>query len=432
MKTKTMKHLLPLAALALVTAACDPFPAKPGGDPVIVRVTVSAGSTHNETTENSAGGGTVVIDKAWPSDRIYIQFNKPMDGTSMQEYPNYNSDGTFFIPPIDPATVGIKTDPGTAVPPIRAPFTDPGIPYPICFPKSTLTLTGFEEVAGVPLVVNPVTGVKQAGTGIYPVHTSICYSPGSTSDGAMMVIKPAIRLTYGSTYRVTGTVKDYEGKPLNIDVTIKVDQRPQPYALDGYTNQIKWFNSTTAVSYDLNRSLTGAAGSFTPLATGLLPADLCFAAARTGTSTSAGACYYDDIELKNNTAYYYQLVEVGGVGAGTRQAAAAHATTLGPLEIFLSATTAGTPPVAVPAVIAAVWYQIVLADGYAIQRAPDVAGAPGVWGTAVNVAADPVNDPMTYSDSTVTTGVKYWYRITPTYPSGFVAEPGLPTSFVAP
>ena len=71
MKTNDTKQLLPLAALALVAAACDPFPAKPGGDPAIVRVTATDQSwtLHTNTVENTGAAGTASIADAFPLDR---------------------------------------------------------------------------------------------------------------------------------------------------------------------------------------------------------------------------------------------------------------------------------------------------------------------------------------------------------------------------
>jgi hypothetical protein len=438
MKTNHLKHLLPLAALALFTAACDPFTAKPGGDPRIDRVTVSAGSAlHAPTVDNSGAPGTITVDSAWPADRIYIQFNKPMDGTSIQKYPNYKADGTFFVPPIDPDTVGIKTDPGSNIPtPPRAPSPpDLGRPYNICIPLSTITLTGFTDVPGIPLQLNATTGLKVAGTGVDPIKTTICYSAGSTSGGGMMVVKPARRLAYGSSYNISGTVKDYEGKSLAINVTISVDKRPIAEGLDGYSTEIRWWNSPTAVSYDVKRSLT-AAGPFT-LVQNVLANDTAYCKAQpsvTSTSTTGGACFFDDVELLNDTTYYYQVVEVGGAGAGDRPAATAGATTTGPLEIFPGPVTAGSPPAAVLGTIALTWYSIVGATDYDIEQAPDVAGKPGTPGAVTHPTVDELAaaDPVIHTVTGLTSGTKYWFRATPTYGDAFVAEKGAWASFTAP
>ena len=69
MNTTITKFLLPLAALALGSVACDPFPAKPGGDPAIVRVITygGAGGASN-TVETVTGGNTVSTDFAQPDD----------------------------------------------------------------------------------------------------------------------------------------------------------------------------------------------------------------------------------------------------------------------------------------------------------------------------------------------------------------------------
>jgi hypothetical protein len=160
MKTINSRHLLPLAAIALIAAACDPFPAAPGGDPQVVRV-VSTDQTwtfHSVSVENpGTSAGTMVYDQAYPLDAIYIQFNKPMSGLTLQKYAD--TDTTI---PVDPATVGIQShpaDPGdpTATPPIDPvlAYTDPGHSFAACTVPTNLTLAGFEEIPGVPGVWDP-------------------------------------------------------------------------------------------------------------------------------------------------------------------------------------------------------------------------------------------------------------------------------------
>jgi hypothetical protein len=47
--------------------------------------------------------------------------------------------------------------------------------------------------------------------------------------------------------------------------------------------------------------------------------------------------------------------------------------------------------------------------GYMIERAPDAAGAPGTWATLSATTGAPY--PLSYSDTTVTAGQRWWYRV---------------------
>ncbi len=221
MKTIHMRHLLPLAAIALIAAACDPFPAKPGGDPRIVRVTTndSNWTAHTVTVENTgASAGTVVHASAYPLDVVYVQFNKPMNGLTLQKYADYDANGAK----IDPATITEATG--------------------ICTPPANLTQT-------------------------FPADTTFCYVPSSVTDGAQLVITPGSALVVGTSYNVTGTVKDYEGKALAINVTVTVDPLPVATAIDGlrfpgygvtyaYAQLVDWF-PTGASGYYLEWTTDG-------------------------------------------------------------------------------------------------------------------------------------------------------------------------------
>lgn len=423
MNNMQTKFLLPLAALALVSAACDPFPAKPGGDPAIVRVTTHGPSGDSNTVETVTGGNTVSTNYAWIDSRIRVQFNKPMDGTSIQKYTNFDTSV-----PIDPATIGINNNPGfpAVVPPVP-PHTDTGRPYSPCTPATTLTLTNFPPtVPGIPAQWNPTNGRQVAGTGIDPVYNLVCYDPTSPTDGGQLVVYPAADLVYGTTYTIAGTVKDYEGKSITINVTVTVDQRPLPFALgrDGYSAGIDWFDSG-ATSYEVFRApdVSGVAGVYASVAV-IDPAVYC----------GGGWCglHYDTM-LVPNTTYWYQVRQTIGGVTTTRPAATGPISTVSPLlPSFGVTTTATVPPVLVPGVLRVAWSPVAGATGYDVERAPDNVGVPGLFASIVIDTASP------YIDGTVTpltTGATYWYRVTPVYPAppaGYVPVKGRSASKVAP
>jgi hypothetical protein len=231
MKTIQKRHLLPLAAIALIAAACDPFTAKPGGDPRVVRVitTDQDWTTHIETVENTgASAGTVAVTKAYPGDKIVIHFNKPMKGSTLQKYTDVDTNI-----PHDATSDGIRSNPADPgfplakppVPPTEA-YDDPGHKLPACLAPDNLTLTGFEETPEVKGVWDPAAQDFEPGTGVYRGYTSVCYYPQAVTDGAQLVIKPAKGMVVGTTYSVKGTVQDYEGKPLVLDITITVSDLP--------------------------------------------------------------------------------------------------------------------------------------------------------------------------------------------------------------
>jgi hypothetical protein len=360
MNTTITKFLLPLAALAMGSVACDPFPAKPGGDPAIVRVITygGAGGASN-TVETVTGGNTVSTDYAQPDDYIRVQFNKPMDGSTIQKYPQYNADGSTFVPP------------GGADP---------------CTPADTFDVSSF------------------------PAGTLVCFDPSSATDGASAVIYPGDLLVYGTTYTVGGTVKDYEGKSLTIHVTVTVDERPIPFGVDGYTTGVDWFDSG-ADSYEVLWSPTGAAGSFTSLAV-VDPAVDC----------DGVLCEVLHYELEPHTDYWYQVTETTGTTTTARPAAQGPASTLGALTPTLGvASTTTPPPVILKGIIRVAWGSVQHAVSYQLERSTDgntwevaatQTGRTFYDGTPAPSTAVPT------TDGTLTSGATYWYRVTPVFAGG--------------
>jgi len=369
MNTKLTKFLLPLAALALGSVACDPFPAKPGGDPAVVRVVTYGGSLGtSNTVETVTGGNTASTDYAEPDSIIRVQFNKPMDGASIQAYNNYN------------APVGV----------------DP------CTPAALFDVSDF------------------------PAGTLVCYDPTSATDGGSAVVLPGALLVYGTTYTVAGSVKDYEGKSLTLNVSVTVDQRPIPFGVDGYTTGVDWFDSGTATSYEVLRA-SSAAGPFTLVVT-----------ADPAVDCDGVLCEVLDLEKVPNTDYYYQVKEITGVTSVTRPAAQTPGSTFGALSPTLGVVSTTTvPPTIIPGTIRVAWGSTQGSDGYDVETSLDgttwalyshhtaasrvvYLGTPAP-GTTVPTAA-----------GTLTPGTVYYVRVTPTFASGFVAEKGNVGSKVSP
>lgn len=367
MNNMIKRHLLPLAALVLASAACDPFPAKPGGDPAVVR-TIAANGSHTASLDG-AGGGTASNDQVWVDDAIYVHFNKPMDGTTIQKYPNYNSDGTRYLPP--------EVVPG-AVPVVR---------FPICTPATNLVLSAN-----------------------FPADTTVCSNPTSPTDGGYMVVTPGDVLAYGQTYTITGTVNDYQGKALTLNVSFTVDKRPLPYTLDGYTTGVQWFASA-ATGYTVEFSLDGTSGW-----TAVPGAPVC----------AAGVCTLDHTERKTGTDYYYRITEIGGTGT-LRPAALGPTTSASPLGVALTPVIALTPapPHPTPGQVQLFWNEVTGASGYLVERGT----VAGTYPTQIPVTGGATTD---YLDLTTVSGTTYFYRVTPTFTSGFAADKGTAASIKTP
>jgi len=165
MKTMTKWQLPLLAAATLLVAACDPFPSAPGGDPRLVRVVASGTDLVIVEGAAVANAAAVTVPGVSGDSVLFIQFNKPLDGRTIQASPDFDSSGN----------------------PIAG----------SCTPAANLTVTG------------------------WPAGTAVCYMPASPDDGAQIYIEPAAVLATGD-YSISGTIKDYEGKSLTIGVTFQV------------------------------------------------------------------------------------------------------------------------------------------------------------------------------------------------------------------
>jgi hypothetical protein len=463
MKTNSMKQLLPLAAIILVAAGCDPFPPKPGGDPRVVRVTTAdqTGTGNSVTVENTGTtAGTVSNDGAFPRDTIYVQFNKPMNGSSFQFYKAVDANGNPFTPPIDPASVGVL------------PTFPAGVPYDVCRPATNLTLTGFTD--GPPVIdpnSDPTSTSYQADhASDHLQRTTTCYNPGAPSDGGQLVVTPGAPLVAGTVYKIAGNVQDYQGKTVTLDITITVVPTTFAMTTDGYQNwgnaftyaysmAIDWFPSAGATAYTVQRTATDPAGTTPPVWTDIVtdaaPADVCddvFSGFCEVWHTNATPSPVPPPVTTPPTPYtpstYWYRVLAGTAALGDPVSG----DILPPIKVALDDFPV-PPAVADHGKIKLNWaraydlqanfpitpiptpppFDFGGAVEYLIERAPNVVGvspAPDSPGTFAEVQRWPAKnpyDPATqkalhdawvarqWIDTGLTTGTKYWYRVTPVY-----------------
>jgi hypothetical protein len=410
MKNQITKFLLPLAALTLVTVACDPFPAKPGGDPAVLRVmaygfgsNATPSSGHSVTQETGTAGAFVVTD-AFPDDSIRVHFSKPMDGSTIQGNSQYNPDGTTIrVDPLDPTS-----DP---IPCVKA--------------------------TNVILSAN------------FPANTPVCYDPASPTDGGALFIPGPVDadgavawMKYGEVYTITGTVKDYEGKALTLNVSVSTDQRPLPFprSSDGYSASLDW-NDSGAPGYEVLWSPTGVAGSYVHLWY-FDNGDIC-----DGFFCSPwayGGLYHT--QLTPQTDYWYQVKETTGstatppdVATATRPDVAGPITTVKPLLPTLGVTTTPPPgPTIIPGVIKVSWPRVRGVTSYQIEQAADAATlswsviATQAGTTAATQSYLAVGPAGTATAGTLASGTKYWFRVTPVYGTTPAAVVGRAAGKVAP
>lgn len=200
-----ISSILALAAAALMTAACDPFPKAPGGAPQVLRA-VSTGTSPGGNIEESGDfpdPAAVVVDDATGDANFVVWFTKEMDGTTIQALPDF-----------DPLT-GLPT------------ATDP------C------------DLAGSPLTTSAN----------FPAGTTLCYASGSAQGGGLVQITPSDYLDVGA-YTVGGTVKDYQGNPLAFSATFNVTHKPWLVPSDAYTIDVGWTNDSTATGFTIERTET--------------------------------------------------------------------------------------------------------------------------------------------------------------------------------
>jgi hypothetical protein len=181
--TNNSKWMMPVLAIAtLLVAACDPFPSKNTSPPKVVRVIASGTNYVDTTTEGvsvadpaSIALGSVDVDAV-----LFIQFNKDVDGSTIQATTNYTS--TYDAVPLSTACR--------------------------MFADNTVT----PNLAGSPLTFSAN----------WPAGSLVCYYPSAATDGGQIYIAPGDVLVSGQAYTVNGTVKDFDGHTLTLGVTFNV------------------------------------------------------------------------------------------------------------------------------------------------------------------------------------------------------------------
>ena len=212
-----------------------------------------------------------------------------MDGLTIQKYPQYNADGSTFVPP------------GGADP---------------CTPADTFDVSSF------------------------PAGTLVCFDPSSATDGASAVIYPGDLLLYGTTYTVGGTVKDYEGKSLTLNGHRHRGRAAHPVRRGRVRHRrrlVRLRRRQLRGALVARRDHLHVAGHRRP-GGGL----------RRGTDFGDGT---ETVRLRGrlhelvpHTDYWYQVKETTGATTITRPAAQGPASTLGALTPTLGVATTTTPP----------------------------------------------------------------------------------------
>jgi hypothetical protein len=211
----TKSKSLALIVLGLTAAACDPFPATPGGAPAVTHIGTRGGNVQDVA---STATGVVFNDVAYNA-AMYVWFNRQMDGASIQAEPGY-----------DPVT------------------GDPAAIATAC----------------------AATGSPLYATSTLPADALICYAPASPIDGGYIQLFHADDSTAAGSpadggwwkvgsYVLKGTVKDSSGAPLAIEATFNVTLKPTLVKSDAYTIDIGWPKDDAATTYLIEKQVgTGA------------------------------------------------------------------------------------------------------------------------------------------------------------------------------
>ncbi len=380
MNARNSKWMIAVAVAALGSTACNPYPAENTSAPRIDRV-LALGSGGplvvdspgpfvipdvNLGTPNpkfATSLTTTVLAGQWKGLSLVVQFNKPMDGLSIQSAPTMNADGSTNASACTPAA-GLTITPA-------APGGPGGPVYFTCYYPSTPDTT-----SGSQLVLH--RGVSYSSPGSPPTGT---FTP--TGNDPRSSVFPG-----GVDYRITGTVRDLQGNPLAIDATFSVEVvKPAtgPTVATGATAgsvDLSWAAVLNAASYTVQRApnAAGAPGTYSTLATGVT--------ALTYTDAAALA-----------TGAWYRIVATGLNGTVSAP---------GPASSYMVQAAPALAAAAGPSVTVT-WAPATGATAFDVERAPDVAGAPGTFAAvATGLTASP------YTDTTVSAATTYWYRIVAT------------------
>ena len=374
MNTIGTKQLLLLAAAALATAACDPFPAAPSGPLEVFHV----GSTGGNPIDiaSPADPMAVVVDEAAYDASFYVWFTKEMDGKTIQQFPD-----------IDPAT-GLPTD----------------VPN-VC------------EYVGSPL---------EATSSGWPDGTSVCYAPGSATGGGLIQVFPPegvdgpIWWEVGS-YVLAGTVKDIGGASIQFHATFNVTLKPTLVKADPYTIDLAWPQQPGATGYTIERIQSDTEPTDWTGSTWLTNV------AWLDPNLSAVNGVWRDYNKEPGTTYWYRITPEGVAGAPSTAASATLAAA--PAIKAQARPVSSAFPEGEPNVVQVVWSRIRAnanidppegSAAYRVERSTD----DGATWTALTVPALAPSTASTrsYRDTGVAAGT-YPYRIVPVFDGGVDGVP---------
>jgi hypothetical protein len=256
--------ILVLAAAAMLTAGCDPFPKAPGGAPKVLRAVSTGGSVGGnieQSVDLPADPTAIVVDDATGDANFYVWFTKEMDGSTIQAAPDI--------------------DPATGLPPAGDPC----------------------DLAGSPLSVSAN----------FPAGTTLCYASGSAQGGGILSLVPGDYLDVGA-YTIGGTVKDYQGIPLTFNATFNVTHKPWLVPSDAYTIDVGWTNDSTATGFTIERTADANAAGDAPAADATWTTVAQNRQWAPPTSTGNNAIFRN-AGLEPGTTYFYRITPEGVAGA---------------------------------------------------------------------------------------------------------------------
>ena len=208
---KSIRNLWWLGVVAAV-AACDPYDDEVGGQPAILGVFASGGSSDLGvlTEEDATGGGTVPWDITTTSVCSAAVPDKPttLDVDESEPQRVKPDAGVIFVKVnklLDGAS--IQTTPDSCVP-----------------ANSWLTVTrdGVPDAAAWFTCYNPSTATSAEGSSIV-IYRGENISPGFSGDLWLDQANDAGTTTSVVDYVLTGQVKDKQGNPVEVDITFHVE-----------------------------------------------------------------------------------------------------------------------------------------------------------------------------------------------------------------
>lgn len=366
-KTST---LLALAAAAVVTAACDPYPKAPGGSPSVLRVVASGPTSEQRKDGPFADQNAIVVDDAVLNDSFYVWFNKQMDGSTIQALPD--------------------TSPNSC------------------------------NVAGSPLAT-------KAGV---PADARICYASGSAQGGGLIQVTPSApppapalpvpeNFWNVGSYVVGGTVRDYQGNPMTFQATFNVTHFPVLIEPDSYTIDLGWANDPTATGFNVELLKKD---------TDPVPADVW---TNVGANVqwqvpvvqvTGNNSIHRVTGLQPNAIYWFRVVPIGATTPAPSTPASIEMA--GPPNVLARANPViGSGPAADTAQISVARIR---GASYRIEQTTDVASDTPVWVTSTGPFTNPAGatvtnptsstaNPLIINIAGLTNGASYKFRLVPAF-----------------